>query len=183
MLMNRTILLVDGDDEESGIAAVLRPAMTARGSKLIGVRERVKALDMLRTRSVDLVLLYMKVPAGLEICRAIRGCWDVPIIILSVCDSAQDRVEALEGGADDVLAKPFHIDELLARMGAALRRTVFFMDSSRCDLVRLPCGHYQTPDEILRLAARIVEARTEVSRGGKSSRGAAKENSHVPKMW
>jgi DNA-binding response OmpR family regulator len=161
MLKNRTILLVDDGPQ---IREVMRTALVSRGSSLIGVQGRDKALDVLRACTVDLVLLDMNVPVGLEMCRAIRGCWDVPIIIVSACDSNKDKVEALDGGADDFVAKPFSIDELIARMRAALRRSAFVTHQMpERDLVRLPCGHYQTPDEILRLAERISVSRRDTA--------------------
>jgi DNA-binding response OmpR family regulator len=161
MLKNRTILLVDDGPK---IREVMRAALVSRGSNLIGVQGRDEALDVLRACTVDLVLLDMNVPVGLEMCRAIRGCCDVPIIVVSVCDSNKDKVEALDGGADDFVTKPFSIDELIARMRAALRRSPFVThEMPERDLVRLPCGHYQTPDEILRLAERVSVSRRDTA--------------------
>ena len=72
----------------------------------------------------DLVLLDMNMPGmgGLETCRSIRSGSDMPVIILSVRNTEKDKVAALDAGADDYVTKPFGIEELLARIRAALRR-------------------------------------------------------------
>lgn len=138
--------------------------MASRGANLIGAPDRDKTVEVLRSCTVDLVLLDMDVPAGLKICRAVRGCWDVPIIIVAACESDQDKVEALDGGADDFLAKPYSIDVLIARMCAMWRRTgIALRQTSGRGLVRLPCGHYQTADEIIRLAEQISMSRREAA--------------------
>ncbi len=73
----------------------------------------------------NLVLLDMNMPGmgGLETCRAIRAGSDMPVIILSVRNTEKDKVAALDAGADDYVTKPFGIEELLARIRAALRRS------------------------------------------------------------
>jgi DNA-binding response OmpR family regulator len=83
------------------------------------------ALELLRERPFDLVLLDMNMPgsSGLETCRAIRAGSEVAIIMLTVRDSEADTVAALDAGADDYVTKPFNTPELLARMRAALRRS------------------------------------------------------------
>jgi len=83
------------------------------------------ALELLRERPFDLVLLDMNMPgsSGLETCRAIRARSEIAIIMLTVRDSEADTVAALDAGADDYVTKPFNTPELLARMRAALRRS------------------------------------------------------------
>ena len=73
----------------------------------------------------NLVLLDMNMPGmgGLETCRAIRAGSDIPVIILSVRNTEKDKVAALDAGADDYVTKPFGIEELLARIRAAMRRS------------------------------------------------------------
>jgi two-component system, OmpR family, KDP operon response regulator KdpE len=75
--------------------------------------------------SPDLVLLDMNMPGigGLETCRVLRAGSDIPVIILSVRNTEKDKVAALDAGADDYVTKPFSIEELLARIRAALRRS------------------------------------------------------------
>jgi len=159
MLKSRTILLVDDQPQFRGM---LRHALVSRGTNIIDVESRDKALEVLRARTVDLILLDTNIPgrAGLEICRAIRTGWDVPIIVVSVCHSDRDKVEVLDGGADDFLSRPFSIEELMARMRAALRRAGFATGNlPQRALVRLPCGHYLTQEQILSLGATITGSR------------------------
>ncbi len=129
MITNRTILLID---DEPQIRKVLRTSLSAQGADVMDVQNGEEALELLREKTVDLILLDMNMSGmgGLETCRAIRNGWDVPIIIVSVRDSDRDKVEALDAGADDFVSKPFSIDELLARIRAALRRTGFATDTT-----------------------------------------------------
>jgi two-component system, OmpR family, KDP operon response regulator KdpE len=129
MIENRTILLVDDDPQ---IRRVLRTALSAQGANVLDVQSGEEALELLRAKTVDLILLDMNMSGmgGLETCRAIRAGWDVPVIIVSVRDSDRDKVEALDAGADDFVSKPFSIDELMARMRAALRRSGFATDTT-----------------------------------------------------
>src|SRR5213594_4051855 len=78
----------------------------------------------MRTEPPDLVLLDMNMPGigGIEACREIRRASDAPIIMLTVRNAERDKVAALDAGADDYVVKPFGIEELLARIRAALRR-------------------------------------------------------------
>jgi len=86
---------------------------------------------MLRQEPADLILLDLNMPGigGLETCRAIREGSDTPIIILSVRNTEREKVQALDAGADDYVTKPFGIQELLARIRAAIRRTPSSGDS------------------------------------------------------
>lgn len=129
MIENRTVLLVD---DEAQVRKVLRAGLTAQGANVIDVQSGEEALEVLRNKTVDLVLLDMNMPGmgGLEACRAIRGGWDVPVIVVSVCDTEREKIEVLDAGADDFVPKPFSFDELMARVRAALRRTGFATDTT-----------------------------------------------------
>lgn len=129
MIEKRTILLID---DEPQIRRVLRASLSARGAKVFEAQSGEEGLELLRERTVDLVLLDLNMPGmgGLRTCSAIRGAWDVPIIVVSVRDSDQDKIEALDAGADDFVTKPFSFDELMARIRAALRRTGFATDTA-----------------------------------------------------
>jgi DNA-binding response OmpR family regulator len=155
-----TILLV-GD--KPLMRGGLRDALISRGSNIIDVQGGHKAIEVLRTRTVDLILVDTS-SGALEICRGIRSAWDMPMIVVSLCGSDKEKVEALDAGADDFIARPFSIDELMARIRAALRRSGFATGilPNRA-LVRLPCGHFLTADQILSMAAEIMEARRETS--------------------
>ena len=129
MIENRTILLID---DEPQIRRVLRTSLGSKGARVLDVASGEEAIDLLRKETVDLILLDLNMPGmgGLAACRAIRNGWDVPIIVVSVRESDQDKVEALDAGADDYVTKPFSFDELMARMRAALRRCGFATDTT-----------------------------------------------------
>src|SRR5438874_8407948 len=118
---NTTILVVD---DEPQLRRVMLATLSDLGYVVIDARSGEEALEKFRQESPDLVLLDLNMPGigGLETCRALRSGSDVPIIILSVRNAERDKVEALDAGADDYVTKPFGIQELLARIRAAMRR-------------------------------------------------------------
>lgn len=111
-------------DDEPQIRRVLRTSLTAQGYEIQVVRTGEDALESIRNSRFDLVLLDMNMPGmgGLEACREIRASSELAIIMLTVRSSEQDKVAALDAGADDYITKPFGMPELLARIRAALRR-------------------------------------------------------------
>ena len=111
-------------DDEPQIRRVLRTTLTAKGYEIFDAKSGEEALDAIRKQRFDLILLDMNMPGmgGLEACREIRASSEVAIIMLTVRSSEQDKVTALDAGADDYVTKPFGIPELLARIRAALRR-------------------------------------------------------------
>jgi two-component system KDP operon response regulator KdpE len=111
-------------DDEPQIRRVMRTTLTTQGYVVRDARSGEEALERLREEKPDLILLDVNMPGmgGLEACRAIRGSSDAAIIMLTVRDTEQDKVDALDAGADDYVVKPFHTKELLARIRAALRR-------------------------------------------------------------
>jgi two-component system KDP operon response regulator KdpE len=117
-----TILVVD---DEPQIRRVMRTALAAHGYTITEARSGEEALEKVRSAPPDLVLLDMNMPGigGLQACREIREGSEVPIIILTVRSTEKDKVQALDAGADDYVVKPFGMEELLARIRAALRRT------------------------------------------------------------
>lgn len=114
------ILIVDDEIE---ILRVLRRSLTAQGYQVYTVSNGTEVQEALIRHRPDLLLLDLGLPgmSGLEVCRQIRGESQVPIIVLSVRDSEHDKVQALELGADDYIAKPFGMQEVLARVRVALR--------------------------------------------------------------
>jgi two-component system KDP operon response regulator KdpE len=102
----------------------MRSALAGQGYEVLEVRTGEDALEKLAREPLDLVLLDVNLPgmSGLEACRALRATSDVPVIMLTVRNSEQDKVQALDAGADDYITKPFSTPELLARIRAALRR-------------------------------------------------------------
>ena len=111
-------------DDEPQIRRVLRSTLTARGYEVHEARTGEDALESIREHRFDLLLLDVNMPgmSGLAACREIRACSEVAIIMLTVSDSEEDKVAALDAGADDYVTKPFGTPELLARIRAALRR-------------------------------------------------------------
>ena len=116
-----TILVVD---DEPQLRRAMKATLTDLGYSVIEAKTGEEALEVLRREASDLILLDLNMPGigGLETCRAIRENSDTPIIVLSVRNTERDKVEALDAGADDYVTKPFGIQELLARIRAAIRR-------------------------------------------------------------
>lgn len=116
-----TILVVD---DEPQLRRAMKATLTDLGYLVVEAKTGEEALEVLRRDPVDLILLDLNMPGigGLETCRAIRENSETPIIVLSVRNNERDKVEALDAGADDYVSKPFGIQELLARIRAAMRR-------------------------------------------------------------
>ena len=117
------ILVVDDDP---AFRQGLRASLKAGGFDVDTARNGEEALDYVRERPVDTVLLDINMPGigGVEACRRIRAAApQTGIVMLTVRDTEDDKVLALEAGADDYVTKPFHLRELVARMRAVLRRT------------------------------------------------------------
>ena len=116
------ILVVDDDPQ---IRRVMKATLVGHNYEVIEARTGEDAMEKTPHEMPNLVLLDMNMPGmgGLETCRAIRAGSDIPVIILSVRNTEKDKVAALDAGADDYVTKPFSIEELLARIRAALRRS------------------------------------------------------------
>jgi DNA-binding response OmpR family regulator len=111
-------------DDEPSLIATLRYALTQSGFAVRTAVDGPAALAAVRDEAPDLVVLDVMLPGldGFEVCRRIRSEAQVPIIMLTARDDPVDRVVGLEVGADDYIAKPFSMRELLARVRARLRR-------------------------------------------------------------
>lgn len=122
--MNSAKILVVDDAPQ--VRRVLRTTLAAEGYAIFEARNGEEALEVFRAKPSDIILLDVNMPVmdGLEACREIRRTSDVPIIMLTVRDAERDKVQALDAGADDYVVKPFGMQELLARIRAALRRTL-----------------------------------------------------------
>ena len=120
--MNKeTILIVD---DESSIRTFLRISLVGSGYQTLEADCGHGALELIRQRQPEALVLDMVLPdiSGLEVVQNLRQWTWIPIIVLSVLDDPQTKIEVLDAGADDYLCKPFGVDELLARLRAALRR-------------------------------------------------------------
>jgi two-component system KDP operon response regulator KdpE len=120
-MISAKILIVDDAQQ---VRRVLRTALSSEGYTTYEAASGEEALDSIRAAVPDAILLDVNMPGmgGLEACREIRRTMDVPILMLTVRNSERDKVLALDAGADDYVVKPFGMQELLARIRAALRR-------------------------------------------------------------
>lgn len=118
------LLLVD---DEPQITRVLRTSCSAHGYTVDVADNGHSALIAFEQLRPDLVVTDLSMPgmSGVELCRAIRNRSTVPIIVLSVRDQEKVKVQALDAGADDYVTKPFQMEELLARIRSALRRSAY----------------------------------------------------------
>lgn len=117
----RRILVVE---DEPRLAAVLCDYLQAAGYEAEGVADGLQVLDTFRSWQPDLVLLDLMLPGadGVDLCRALRAESEVPVIMVTARVSELDRLLGLEVGADDYVCKPFSPREVVARVGAVLRR-------------------------------------------------------------
>jgi len=111
-------------DDEPQILRALQTSLKGAGYEVETAAAGEQALTLAAVRPPDAVILDLVLPdmKGTEVCRELRGWSAVPIIVLSVVGDETEKVAALDAGADDYVTKPFGVDELLARLRAALRR-------------------------------------------------------------
>jgi two-component system KDP operon response regulator KdpE len=118
-----TVLIVE---DEAPIARALAINLRARGWDVHLAADGRQALEQAAQRHPDVVVLDLGLPDmdGVDVIAGLRGWTRVPIIVLSARQDSSEKVEALDAGADDYVTKPFGMDELLARLRAAVRRAV-----------------------------------------------------------
>lgn len=135
-------------DDEPQILRALGTNLRARGYAVDLAASGEAALALAARHHPDLVVLDLGLPGidGIEVIRGLRGWTSVPVIVLSVREAERDKVAALDAGADDYVTKPFGMDELLARLRAALRRAAPGEDEAEV----------VTPDFTVDLAAKRV---------------------------
>jgi two-component system KDP operon response regulator KdpE len=111
-------------DDEAQITRVLKTTLSSLGYGVRTAADGEEAIQLMKEWSPDLVITDLRMPnlGGLELCRQIRAKSRIPIIVLSVKGEERTKVDALDAGADDYVTKPFGVNELLARVRAALRR-------------------------------------------------------------
>jgi two-component system KDP operon response regulator KdpE len=113
-------------DDEMSIRRALHTTLQKLGFRIIEAARGEEALSLVRTNPFDAVLLDINMPGmnGIDTCKNIRRLFPrIPILMLTVRDSEDDKVEALDAGADDYITKPFQLRELTARIRAAMRWT------------------------------------------------------------
>ena len=115
-------LLVVEDD--AAILEAVAYNLERQGHEVVRAEDGVAALELSRSIEPDLIVLDLMLPrmSGLDVCRVVREERPVPIVVLTARDTEADTVAGLDLGADDYITKPFSMRELLARVGAALRR-------------------------------------------------------------
>src|SRR5512138_672134 len=132
-------------DDESAIRRYLRTALTAQGFAVYEATNGQETLNAVVENRPDLIILDLGLPDldGVEVTRRLREWTNTPIIILSVREAEQDKIAALDAGADDYLTKPFGTGELMARMRVVMRRLankpdepVLQVDTLKMDLSR-----------------------------------------------
>jgi len=145
-------------DDEPQILRALRINLRVREYQVEVAATGTEALEIAARHPPDLVILDLGLPDldGVEVIQGLRGWTKAPIIVLSGRADSTDKVEALDAGADDYITKPFGVEELLARMRAAVRRTGTPEDQPR---IRLG-------DLIVDLAAKRVTRQAAVPTGG-----------------
>jgi two-component system, OmpR family, KDP operon response regulator KdpE len=111
-------------DDEPNILASVAPLLRSRGYEVLTAMTGRAALETVERDNPDLIVLDLGLPDidGVRVCAEIRETRSVPIIVLSARGAEGDKVAALDAGADDYVTKPFGVEELLARIRAALRR-------------------------------------------------------------
>jgi two-component system KDP operon response regulator KdpE len=163
--MSERVLIVDDDPQ---MLKAVENALTARGYGVLTAQSGDAALSVLAEEELDLLLLDLGLPdiQGRDVIERLRGWSELPVIVISVRDGQDDKVAALDAGADDYVTKPFGMKELLARMRAVRRRSaadedrdpVLSFDGLEVDLAR---RRVQLEGESLHLTPteyRLIEA-------------------------
>jgi two-component system KDP operon response regulator KdpE len=119
--MPQRVLVVDDDNQ---MLRAVRNALSARGYDVVTAATGESALSLAAEEELDLVLLDLGLPGieGHKVIERLRAWTELPVIVISVRDSQEEKVAALDAGADDFVTKPFGMKELLARMRAVRRR-------------------------------------------------------------
>ena len=112
-------------EDDPNLARALAINLRARGYTVDLASNGASALDLASHRSPDVIVLDLGLPDmdGTEVIAGVRGWSKMPIVVLSARQTSHDKVHALDAGADDYVTKPFAMDELLARLRAAIRRS------------------------------------------------------------
>ncbi|HOX47217.1 MAG TPA: response regulator [Myxococcota bacterium] len=154
--MSEVATLVLVVEDEAQMLRFLRNALSAQGYRVVEAETAREALVAATTYNPELVLLDLGLPDGdgIEVARQLRGWSRVPVIVISARGREDDKVAALDAGADDYLTKPFGVQELLARMRVALRHAAL-------------AGTDSTSTVLTSGPLRIDQARREVSLEGR----------------
>ena len=135
----KTVLVVDDD---AAIREMIRMALESNGYAVLEAGDTIAARQSLETGEPDIMLLDWMLPgqSGYEFTRSLRNkpaSNSIPVIMLTARDREEEKIAALEAGADDYISKPFSVKELLARIKAVLRRTSTEADSDTLSMAGL----------------------------------------------
>ncbi|MFJ6722080.1 MULTISPECIES: response regulator [unclassified Streptomyces] len=124
-------------DDEPQIVRALVINLKARKYEVDAAGDGARALELAAARHPDVIVLDLGLPDmdGVEVIKGLRGWTRVPILVLSARHSSDEKVEALDAGADDYVTKPFGMDELLARLRAAVRRAEPLMGAGEDEVI------------------------------------------------
>jgi two-component system KDP operon response regulator KdpE len=169
-------------DDDAPLARALAITLSARGYDVTAARDGATALEIAARQPPDVVVLDLGLPDmdGVDVVTGLRGWTSAPVIVLSARDDQAQKVAALDAGADDYVTKPFGMDELLARVRAAVRRgratpgadeavveaTAFTVDLAARRVLRDGAEVRLTPTEwsvlevLVRHRGRLVDRRT-----------------------
>jgi two-component system response regulator RegX3 len=184
---NETLTTVLVVEDEASFVEALVVGLEREGFRVHVARDGAEALELFELVQPDLVLLDLMLPrvSGIDVCRSLRARSSVPIIMVTAKSSEIDTVVGLEIGADDYVAKPFRMRELVARMRAALRRVprsgdvvvddVLEVGDVRLDpdrhevvvrgeLVSFPLKEFELLELLLTNAGRVLPRETLISR-------------------
>jgi len=144
-------------DDEPQITRVLKTTLSSHGYGVRTASDGDDAMLAMKDWAPDLVITDLRMPnlGGLELCRHIRAKSRIPIIVLSVKGEERTKVEALDAGADDYVTKPFGVNELLARVRAALRRAAA-PEESETPLIEIGDFRIDIPARSVRVKDREV---------------------------
>lgn len=134
MATSRTVLVIE---DEPALSDAIKYSLERDGYDVFVADDGIAGLELLRTHNPDVVLLDLMLPSlsGLDVLRTLRTRSSVPVIIVTAKDGEGDKVAGLELGADDYVTKPFSMRELVARVGANLRRSSVQVESDDVVLV------------------------------------------------
>jgi len=150
----RNILVVD---DEPQITRVLMTTLTSHGYTIRLAADGDEALQVMKDWPPDLLITDLSMPNmdGLQLCRNVRTRSTIPIIVLSVRGEDQAKIEALDAGADDYVTKPFGINELMARIRAALRRASA-VENQPASVIEIGDFHIDTQRRVVLVKSREV---------------------------
>ena len=168
-------------DDEPQILRALETILTGAGYEVETAITGEEALARATLRPPDAIVLDLMLPgaSGTEVCRELRGWTQVPILVISIVGDEEEKIDALDAGADDYITKPFSVGELLARLRAALRRSesprepILELGDLRIDLDK----HGVVP---ARRAAPSDATRVPAARPLRPQRGASADAPHDP---